>query len=102
MSCYFRVLRKWDAESSGLSNALDLIDSVKSFGFNSSKLPLDSAFPPNAICHAYCLIKWYFFSDAESSGLSRPDLIEDKNYHLSKHGKWHRTVMQNQVVIWMN
>ena len=53
MSCYFRVLRKWDAESSGLSNALDLIDSVKSFGFNSSKLPLDSALPSYAICHAY-------------------------------------------------
>ena len=50
MSCYFRVLSKWDAESSGLSNALNLIDSVKCFEFNSSKLPLDSASPSNAIC----------------------------------------------------
>ena len=50
VSCYFRVLSKWDAESSGLSNALNLIDSVKCFEFNSSKLPLDSASPSNAIC----------------------------------------------------
>ena len=71
MGGYFRVHKKWDAESSGLSEPFDLTDLSKPFDLFQAKLPLEFAW------------QMALHGDAESSGLSKPVvLIKSKG-----HGK---------------